>query len=104
MVERGLLHVIRHRQGDDQRSSAYDQLMAAEAKASADAKGVHSGKEVPLPRIIEASESAQKAASFLSSFKRSGKIPAVVDFVAAGSRFKVSATVGLELGKPSDVR
>ncbi|KAK4054505.1 hypothetical protein OIV83_000999 [Microbotryomycetes sp. JL201] len=89
MVERGLLHVIRHRQGDEQRSSAYDQLMAAEAKAIAESKGVHSGKEFPLPRVIEASESAQKAASFLSSFKRSGKIPAVVDFVAAGSRFKV---------------
>ncbi|KAM0791327.1 hypothetical protein ACM66B_005797 [Microbotryomycetes sp. NB124-2] len=89
MAERGLVHVIRHRQGDEQRSSSYDQLMAAEAKAIAELKGVHSGKEFPLPRIIEASESAQKAASFLSSFKRSGKIPAVVDFVAAGSRFKV---------------
>ena len=91
MVERGLLHVIRHRQGDEQRSSAYDQLMAAEAKAIAESKGIHSGKEFPLPRLIEASESAHKAASFLSSFKRSGKMPAVVDFVAAGSRFKVSS-------------
>ncbi|KAM0752525.1 hypothetical protein T439DRAFT_324618 [Meredithblackwellia eburnea MCA 4105] len=89
LAERGLVSVIRHRQGDEQRSSDYDRLMAAEAKAVAEAKGVHSGKDFPLGRIIDASESAQKAAPFLSSFKRSGKIAGVVDFVASGSRFKI---------------
>lgn len=53
---------MRHRQGDEQRSSDYDKLLAAEAKALAAAKGIHSGKEFPLARIIDASE-----VSFISS-------------------------------------
>ena len=56
LAERGYVSIIRHRQGDEQRSSDYDKLMAAEAKAVAEAKGVHSGKEFPLSRIIDASE------------------------------------------------
>jgi hypothetical protein len=56
MIEKGLVSVVRHRQGDEQRSSEYDKLMGAEAKAIAEAKGVHSGKEFPLGRIIDASE------------------------------------------------
>jgi staphylococcal nuclease domain-containing protein 1 len=63
--------------------------MAAEARAIADGKGIHSGKDFPAARIVDASESAAKAATFLGSFKRQGRIPAVVDFVASGSRFKV---------------
>ncbi|SCV72043.1 BQ2448_4737 [Microbotryum intermedium] len=89
LVEKGLLHVIRHRQGDEQRSSDYDKLLAAEAKALAETKGVHSRKEYPVGRIIDASESAQKAAPFLSSFKRQGRAAGVVDYVVAGSRFKI---------------
>lgn len=89
LVERGLVHVIRHRQGDDQRSSAYDELMAAEAKAISEKRGVHSGKDSTAPRIAEASESASKAAPFLSTLKRAGRVQAVVDFVASGSRFKL---------------
>lgn len=89
LIEKGLLGVLRHRQGDDQRSSEWDKLIEAEAKAIAEGKGMHDGKDHPLPRIIDASESAQKAAPFLSSFKRAGRTAGVVDFVASGSRFKV---------------
>lgn len=85
----GLVSVVRHRQTDENRASDYDRLMAAEVKAIAESKGVHSGKSFPAARIIDASESAQKAAPFLSSFKRAGRTAAVVDFVASGSRFKV---------------
>ena len=76
--------------------------------AATEGKGVHSGKEQPAPKpptnvsevrlivppyimtvIIYASEqSAQRANSFLSGYKRLGRIPAVVDYVASGSRFK----------------
>ena len=38
------------------RSSEYDQLMGAEMRAIEDKKGVHSGKDFPAPRIIDASE------------------------------------------------
>ena len=33
-------------------------------------------------------QSSHRATSFVNSFKRQGKIPAVVEYVAAGSRFK----------------
>ena len=33
-------------------------------------------------------QTAVRANSYLSGFKRQGRIPAVVDFVASGSRFK----------------
>ena len=33
-------------------------------------------------------QSNHRATSFVNSFKRQGRIPAVVDYVAAGSRFK----------------
>lgn len=90
LVERGLLGVLRHKSGDDHRSSDYDRLMAAEARAIEDRKGLHSGRDAPAaPRIVDASESAHKAAPFLSSFKRQGRIAGVVDYVASGSRFKV---------------
>lgn len=90
LVERGLLALIRHRQNEDQRSSDYDKLMAAEAKAVSEQRGIHNAeKEYPAQRIVDASETLQKAAPFLSSLKRAGKSAGVVDFVASGSRFKV---------------
>ncbi|GAA6034124.1 hypothetical protein JCM8097_000707 [Rhodosporidiobolus ruineniae] len=89
LAERGLLGVLRHRANDDNRSSDYDRLMAAEARAVAEQKGIYSNKDFPAPRVVDASESATKAATFLSQFKRLGRMPAVVDFVASGSRFKI---------------
>ncbi|KAK9894247.1 hypothetical protein P389DRAFT_174287 [Cystobasidium minutum MCA 4210] len=89
LVEKGYVTVIRHRQGDEDKSSEIDKLMEVEAKAIADKKGLHSGKEFPLPRIGDASESAAKANSFLPGLKRGGKFPVVVDYVASGSRFKL---------------
>ncbi|KAG8680157.1 hypothetical protein FRC09_018442, partial [Ceratobasidium sp. 395] len=89
LIEKGLATALRHRRDDESRSSEYDKLMAAEQNALNDTRGIHSGKEIPLPRIINASESSTKAASWLSSFKRQGRVPAVVDYVASGSRFKV---------------
>lgn len=75
------------------------------ASASADTRGIHSGKENPPPKQpLNISEvpfpffgtacldhyfkSVTRATQFLNGFKRLGKIPAVVDYVAAGSRFK----------------
>ncbi|GAA5915362.1 uncharacterized protein JCM6883_006810 [Sporobolomyces salmoneus] len=90
LVERGFVSVLRHRQSEgDNKSGEYDDLMAAEMKAIQEKRGVHAGKDWPANRIIDASESAQKAAPFLSQFKRSGKLTGIVDFVASGSRFKI---------------
>ncbi|KAH8916110.1 transcription factor [Atractiella rhizophila] len=90
LVERGLASVIRHRRDDEDRSEFYDRLIAAEAKAQSEGRGVHSGKDFPASRAPgDASESLSKATSFLSSFKRAGKIPVVVEFASSASRFKL---------------
>lgn len=56
LLERGLAQVQRHKQGDDNRSSEFDKLMAAEQKALEAKKGVHSEKDFPAPKIGDASE------------------------------------------------
>ncbi|KAG0145579.1 hypothetical protein CROQUDRAFT_658503 [Cronartium quercuum f. sp. fusiforme G11] len=88
LVERGYANVLRHRQGED-RSSEYDQLMASEMKAQTEGKGLHSGKEFPVPKITDVSENSNRANSYLSGWKRQGRMAGVVDFVASGSRFKI---------------
>ena len=55
LVSKGLATVIRYRQDDDQRSSHYDELLAAELKAVKTAKGVHDKKEAPTHRVADLS-------------------------------------------------
>lgn len=87
LVENGYASVIRHRQGDEDRSPIWDTLLAAEEVAKKEQKGMYSSK-VPS-KMVEASETIQKAKSYLSFLQRQKKVPAVVDFAASGSRFKV---------------
>ena len=47
--------MIRHRADDDQRSSVYDELLSAEARAVKNSKGLHSKKEYPLHRVADIS-------------------------------------------------
>ncbi|KAI9571098.1 hypothetical protein HD554DRAFT_2239128 [Boletus coccyginus] len=90
LIEKGLASVVRHRRDDEDRSPEYDKLMAAEQAALTESRGIHSGKEQPPPKQpLNLSETAARANSFLSGFKRQGKIPAIVDYVASGSRFKL---------------
>lgn len=51
MVSKGLATVVKHRQDDDQRSSHYDALQAAEVKAQKGGKGLHAKKDTPTHRI-----------------------------------------------------
>ncbi|KAJ3724605.1 hypothetical protein C8R42DRAFT_695244 [Lentinula raphanica] len=90
LVEKGLASVVRHKRDDEDRSPDYDSLMAAEAAAVAETRGIHSGKDVTPPKPpLNISESSTRATPFLNGFKRLGRVPAVVEYVAAGSRFKL---------------
>ncbi|KZT65949.1 hypothetical protein DAEQUDRAFT_696411 [Daedalea quercina L-15889] len=90
LIEKGLATALRHKRDDEDRSPDYDKLMAAEQAAAVESRGIHSGKDYPPPKQpLNISESHGRAAPFLNSFKRLGRIPAVVDYVAAGSRFKI---------------
>lgn len=89
LVEAGLASVIRHRRDDEDRSSICDELLAAEEKAQASGVGMHSSKPPASAKIVDASESLQKAKTYLSFLQRQKRIPAIVDYCAAGSRFKI---------------
>ncbi|KAJ3735805.1 hypothetical protein DFJ43DRAFT_1151026 [Lentinula guzmanii] len=90
LIEKGLASVVRHKRDDEDRSPDYDSLMAAEAAAAAESRGIHSGKDVAPPKQpLNISESSTRATPFLNGFKRLGRMPAVVEYVAAGSRFKL---------------
>jgi staphylococcal nuclease domain-containing protein 1 len=90
LIEKGLASVVRHKRDDEDRSQDYDKLIAAEQTASADTRGIHSGKEQPAPKNpLNISETHSRATQHLNGFKRLGKVSGVVDYVASGSRFKI---------------
>ncbi|XP_050226106.1 ribonuclease TUDOR 1 [Mercurialis annua] len=89
VVSRGFGTVIRHRDFEE-RSNYYDALLAAESRALTARRGIHSGKESAVTHIKDLTMvPAKKAKDFLPFLHRSRKIPAVVEYVLSGHRFKV---------------
>ncbi|XP_027903000.1 ribonuclease TUDOR 1-like [Vigna unguiculata] len=92
VVGRGFGTVIRHRDFEE-RSNYYDALLAAESRATAGRKGIHSAKDPPVMHITDLTtvhkNVVKKAKDFCPFLKRSGRVPAVVEYVLSGHRFKV---------------
>lgn len=88
LVMKGLATVVRHGQNDDSRSSCYDTLKAADEKARKSGKGMHA-KNTPTLRVTDVSSDAARAKTFLSSLQRSGRVEAIVEFIASGSRLRL---------------
>ena len=89
LVSKGFATVIRYRQDDDQRSSHYDELLSAEARAQKKAVGLHSKKEHPIHRVADIAGDAQKSRQFLPFLQKAGRCKGIVEFVASGSRARV---------------
>nr|QBI71280.1 ebna2 binding protein P100 [Orthoderella ornata] len=89
MVSKGFATVVRYRQDDDQRSSHYDELLAAEMKASKSGAGVHAKKNLPNHRVADIAGDTAKAKQFLPFLQRAARTDAVVEFVASGSRLRL---------------
>lgn len=89
LVEAGYASVIRHRMDDDDRSPYYDELLAAEATAQKEARGMWAPKPPKAQQLVDYSENVQKAKLEVGVLQRQKRIPAVVDFVKSGSRFTV---------------
>lgn len=82
--------MVRYRQDDDQRSSRYDDLLAAEAQAIKSSKGVHGKKDVPSHRINDlTADSSRIKQQYLPSWQRALRSEGIVEFVASGSRLRV---------------
>ncbi|KAL2657156.1 hypothetical protein AAZV13_04G164600 [Glycine max] len=89
IVGRGFGTVIRHRDFEE-RSNYYDSLLAAESRAISGRKGTHSAKDPPVMHITDLTmASAKKARDFLPFLHRSRRVPAVVEYVLSGHRFKL---------------
>ncbi|KAJ2780843.1 hypothetical protein H4R18_003212 [Coemansia javaensis] len=89
LVKGGLAGVLRHRADDDNRSSNYDELLAAEAHAQEAKVGIHSGKPKAATKPVDASESAARARSFITHWQRTGRVPCVVEYINAGARLRL---------------
>ncbi|XP_026273804.1 staphylococcal nuclease domain-containing protein 1 [Frankliniella occidentalis] len=89
LVSKGLATVLRYRQDDDQRSSHYDGLLAAETKAAKSGHGLHSKKEPPVHRVVDVSGDLAKAKQFLPFLQRAGRIDAIAEFITSRSRLRL---------------
>ncbi|XP_068744654.1 staphylococcal nuclease domain-containing protein 1-like [Montipora capricornis] len=89
LISKGFATALRHRQDDDQRSSCYDELLAAETRAIKNGKGLHSKKETPHHRVADLSGEPAKAKQFLPFLQRAGRSTGIVEFVASGSRLRL---------------
>ncbi|KAL6996806.1 Translin-1 [Sarracenia purpurea var. burkii] len=88
VVARGLASVIRHRDFEE-RSNYYDALLSAESRAIAGKKGIHSSKDSPATHIADlTTASAKKTKDFLPFLQRK-RMPAIVEYVLSGHRFKL---------------
>ncbi|KAI0125205.1 hypothetical protein BJ170DRAFT_584224 [Xylariales sp. AK1849] len=88
LVQEGWASVIRHRKDDTDRSSNYDELLAAQETAKEEQKGIW-GKASKAKTYTDASESLQRAKIQASTLQRQKKVPGVVDFCKSGSRFTI---------------
>ncbi|OIT07317.1 PREDICTED: ribonuclease TUDOR 1-like [Nicotiana attenuata] len=89
LVGRGFATVVRHRDFEE-RSNYYDALLAAESRAISGKKGMHSPKEPPVMHVTDLlTASAKKSKDFLPFLQRNRRMPAVVEYVLSGHRYKL---------------
>ncbi|KAI7979273.1 Ribonuclease TUDOR 1 [Camellia lanceoleosa] len=75
--------------GRQERSNYYDALLSAESRAIAGKKGIHSTKDSAPTHIADLTTgSAKKTKDFLPFLQRK-RLPAVVEYVLSGHRFKL---------------
>lgn len=90
IVSRGWATVVKHR-GDEERSSHYDELLAAEHKAQKDFKGLHNTKKQhPQHHTNDVSYESGKAKALFPHLERVGRVEAVLEFIVNAARVKVS--------------
>ncbi|KAL4383252.1 hypothetical protein GQ457_15G007210 [Hibiscus cannabinus] len=88
VVGRGFGSVIRHRDFEE-RSNYYDVLLAAESRAISGKKGIHSAKDPPVMHIQDLTMAPAKKGRDFLHFLQNKRIPAVVEYVLSGHRFKL---------------
>uniref|UniRef100_A0A1I7T3P5 Staphylococcal nuclease domain-containing protein 1 n=1 Tax=Caenorhabditis tropicalis TaxID=1561998 RepID=A0A1I7T3P5_9PELO len=92
LISRGLSKVVRHRADDENRSSEYDALLAAEANAEKAKKGLFADKTTEKKdtlRIQEITGDLAKSKQFLPYLQKGGRAEGLVEFLSGGSRLRI---------------
>lgn len=92
LILKGLSKVVRHRSDDENRSSEYDALLAAEANAEKSKKGLFADKTADKKdtlRIQELQSDLARSKQFLPYLQRNTRAEGVVEFIASGSRLRI---------------
>mmetsp|Transcript_16079 Transcript_16079/g.18495 ORF Transcript_16079/g.18495 Transcript_16079/m.18495 type:complete len:984 (+) Transcript_16079:208-3159(+) len=89
LVSEGLAETQRHRDNDE-KSSRYDELVAAEHRAKELKKNRHSDKEYTKTSINDLSDPRKAQAYAGSLISQSRPLKAIVDYVFNGSRYKLT--------------
>ncbi|GMT14304.1 hypothetical protein PFISCL1PPCAC_5601 [Pristionchus fissidentatus] len=93
LLERGLSKVVRHRNDDENRSTHYDALLAAEAKAEKEQKGLFAvpSKEEGnhTQRVQELQGDLARSKQFLPYLQRGARSEGIVEFLTSGSRMRI---------------
>ncbi|XP_071731814.1 ribonuclease TUDOR 2-like [Rutidosis leptorrhynchoides] len=89
IIARGFGTLIKHRDFEE-RSNYYMNLDAAEKRAIAGKKGIHSAKDPPSMHVTDLlATTAKKAKDFLPFLQRNRRMTAVVEYVLSGHRYKL---------------
>ena len=88
LISKGFATALRHRQDDDQRSSCYDDLLAAETRAIKNGKGLHSKKESPIHRVADLSGVSQWNLELTFAFTNLNQSLVLFEFVCSRSILK----------------
>ena len=86
-----MARATRHRGDDENRSPYLDALIAAEAEAEKNKKGLWSAdkENTGLIRVQELQNELQRSKQFLPFLQRGSRPEGIVEFVASGSRLRV---------------
>ncbi|VVT55289.1 uncharacterized protein SAPINGB_P004522 [Magnusiomyces paraingens] len=90
IIESGYATVTRHRKDDNDRSPNWDNLLAAENKATEAHTGIHSIKPPAPTRTVDASESQTRAKTYLTQLSRQSKISGVVEHISSAGRIRIA--------------
>ncbi|GBP04931.1 Staphylococcal nuclease domain-containing protein 1 [Eumeta japonica] len=85
----GLASVVRYRQDDDQRSSCYDQLFAAENQAIKSQKGMNGKKDNSTMRVNDLTVDHSRIKYNICHPGSVLRTEGIVEFVASGSRLRL---------------
>ncbi|XP_057501423.1 ribonuclease TUDOR 1-like [Actinidia eriantha] len=93
LIACGFGTIIRHRDFEE-RSNYYDAVLSAESCAIAEKKGIHSSKDSPAMHIADLTTAPAKKTKYFLPFLQQKRLPAIVEYVLSGHRFKLFVPKG----------